>query len=96
MLAKEQLAEAQIGDQYKPISPVACAWVGLQAAAASEGDSPIFTYCAVGDLAYDSDPPTAMARAFIQYFESHGEELQGQMGLTAFAKALLHTWPCEN
>jgi hypothetical protein len=98
MISGDDLAVRQIGGEFKPTSAAACVTVAVQALALGAGNKSEerFRFCPQGTLDFDSDPPRAMARAYIEFFEASAVQLQDTSGLAAFLLSQKTKWPCKN
>ena len=97
MLTGDDLAEREVLGRYKPTSAPSCLAATIRALALGNGrnaEKPL-RFCPSGSLDFDTDPPKAMARAYVEYFENAAPQIAKISGLAAFVLAQKEKWPCE-
>ncbi|WP_233994318.1 hypothetical protein [Erythrobacter litoralis] len=97
MLTGNELADREFAGKFKPMSAPACLFAAMNTLKLGMGQDAqdAFRFCPNGNLDFDSNAPRAMARAYLEYFESSAENLREISGLAAFVIAQKTRWPCR-
>lgn len=82
----------------RPYSATTCGLQAIMAITDREGRSNTkdnrLRFCLPGTAEASRDPATAMAYAYIDYFERVGSRLPGTDGRYVYVAAMIDKWPC--